>query len=441
MESATANEGTCNAPAGADRSGLPAESAARGRPEGSPAAGGRSRNVWRRLRVVLSLGLLGAAIGLVATEGASFARAGALLGRVDGRWVAVAVGAETGSMLALGCLQQRLLAAGGARLRLRTMVAITPAGNAFTGTLPGGVAWAAAWLYEQLGQRGVPRFLRVWMFLVAGAVSSFALFLLIATGVETAGPTGPTASLRLLAVLLALIPVATAGVAAAARLAPVRRRAARLAAMVESRAPGARRLLAVQRGLAGRLDAVHLGRRGWAMALALALANWLLDCLVVVASMEALGVTVPWSAILVVYGLTQISASLPLTPGGIGVVAGSLAALLHAYGVPVTSALAVVLLYRIVSFWGLVPIGWATWSVVDFGSRRGRRAARRPVLAGRGAAAHPAPSASASVGPPTRSASGGSPPDEGSTLAEGSTHPDRREPVAAGAGGGWRDGR
>jgi hypothetical protein len=47
-----------------------------------------------------------------------------------------------------------------------------------------------------------------------------------------------------------------------------------------------------------------------------------------VACILAFGGGVPWRGVLVAYGLTQLAASLPITPGGIGVVEASLAALL-----------------------------------------------------------------------------------------------------------------
>lgn len=59
-----------------------------------------------------------------------------------------------------------------ALLAVGTMVSITTAANPVTGTLPGGVGWAAAWPYDQLGTRRVPRFVRVRVFLVAGGVSA-----------------------------------------------------------------------------------------------------------------------------------------------------------------------------------------------------------------------------------------------------------------------------
>jgi hypothetical protein len=77
--------------------------------------------------------------------------------------------------------------------------------------------------------------------------------------------------------------------------------------------------------------------------------------------------------VLVAYALAQISATLPITPGGIGVVEGSLTFALIAYGQDPTQAVAIVLLYRIVSFWGVVPLGWASWAYLGLQQRRGRR--------------------------------------------------------------------
>ena len=94
--------------------------------------------------------------------------------------------------------------------------------------------------------------------------------------------------------------------------------------------------------------------------------------------MEALGVRVPWRGILVVYALTQVAASLPITPGGFGVVEASMTALLIAYGTRSTSALAVVLLYRVVSFWGLVPVGWGAWLGLELAIRGGLRHKAHP---------------------------------------------------------------
>src|SRR5438270_17961 len=111
----------------------------------------------------------------------------------------------------------------------------------------------------------------------------------------------------------------------------------------------------------------------WAEAFGLALLNWLESCACLVACILAVHGHVPWRGILVAYALTQVLASIPLTPGGIGVVEGGLTALLVAYGMPTQVALASVLLFRVVSFWGLVPIGWMAWAALTLPGRAAER--------------------------------------------------------------------
>jgi uncharacterized membrane protein YbhN (UPF0104 family) len=257
------------------------------------------------------------------------------------------------------------------------MVEITLAGNALSTTLPGGAAWSATWVYEQLRRRGADKVLAGWAILVAGALSSFAVFVILAIGAWVAGSHGPVAHLRWVAAGLAAIPVVVvvAGIAAR-RSSRVRQVLLVSWARTSERVAPARWVGTLVGKTVASLGLVRPGVFGWAEAFGLALANWLCDCLCLIACTKALAVPVPWGGILVAYGLTQVAASFPVTPGGIGVVEGSLAALLVAYGTRPTAAVAVVLLYRLVSFWGLAPIGWGAWAGTELALRHGLR--RRP---------------------------------------------------------------
>jgi len=215
--------------------------------------------------------------------------------------------------------------------------------------------------------------------LVAGALSSFAVFVILAVGAWVAGSRGPVSSLRWLAAGLAAIPLlVAAGWYLARRSNRVRRIFSSSWSAMARRVPPAAALGRLVRKTLDSFEMVHPGILGWAEAFGLAMANWLFDCLCLLACTEALGVPVPWRGILVIYGLTQVAASLPITPGGIGVVEGSMTALLIAYGVHPTGAVAVVLLYRIVSFWGLAPIGWTAWAGLELALRHGLRNSPHP---------------------------------------------------------------
>jgi putative heme transporter len=286
-------------------------------------------------------------------------------------WLVAACVAQAASMVIFARLQRWLLRCGGVRVRLRDMVEITLAGNALSTSLPGGAAWAAGWVWGQLRRRSVERVLAGWVVLVAGALSSFALFLLVAVGAEIAGGKGPVASLRWVTralVFLALL--IGAAVFALTRYESLQRRWAARSAASEGREGWVARAVRGVNHLGHEVRIVTPTPKAWAEAFALALGNWGADLATLVFCIWAVHASVPWRGVVVAYALTQISASIPITPGGLAVVEASLATLLVAYGMNTATAVTVVVLYRLISFWILVPIGWAAWGLLELNQRR-----------------------------------------------------------------------
>lgn len=339
-----------------------------------------TRPRWQVLgKRVFTLGIIGGAVWAGYDHRSEVSAAGSMLSHLQVGWLLLAIAFEIGSMIVFARMQRWLLRAGGVHVPLGTMVEIALAGNAMSTSLPGGPAWSATWAFGQLRRRGANRTLAGWVIVVAGALSSFAVFVIVAAGAFVAGNSGPFAHLRWLAGVLAAIPIVVAvGLEAARHSSRVDMSFAELWKAVSARLRPARAVGRLVARTSKNLGLVRPGLAGWAEAFGLALANWLYDAATLVACIEALGVRVPWHAILIIYGFTQISASLPITPGGLGVVEASMAALLVAYGTPSTTALAVVLLYRIVSFWGLVPIGWAVWFGLELANRGGVRHRSHP---------------------------------------------------------------
>jgi uncharacterized protein (TIRG00374 family) len=118
------------------------------------------------------------------------------------------------------------------------------------------------------------------------------------------------------------------------------------------------------------INSVTPSRREWASATIMALGNWVLDLACLIAAFLAVGAPVPWRPLLLAYGAAQLAANLPITPGGLGVVEGSLTIALVAYGGGRDSTVAAVLLYRLISYWALLPIGWMSWAVLTWTTRR-----------------------------------------------------------------------
>src|SRR5205807_10462571 len=110
-------------------------------------------------------------------------------------------------------------------------------------------------------------------------------------------------------------------------------------------------------------------RRDWLVGAAMAMANWVFDLICLIVAFLAVHSEVPWRGLILAYGAAQLATNLPITPGGLGVVEGSLTIALVAYGGAEASTVAAVLLYRIMNFWAPLPIGWATWGALMVKSR------------------------------------------------------------------------
>jgi hypothetical protein len=85
-------------------------------------------------------------------------------------WLSLAVFSEFASMAAVARSQRRLLRAGGARLPLGSVMAVTNAGNAVSVSLPGaGPQIGAAFSFRQFGRRGVDSAVVAWALAVSGS--------------------------------------------------------------------------------------------------------------------------------------------------------------------------------------------------------------------------------------------------------------------------------
>ncbi len=76
------------------------------------------------------------------------------------------------------------------------------------------------------------------------------------------------------------------------------------------------------------------------------------------ASLRAVGGSLPLASIAVVYLTGSAVGSMVPTPGGLGAVEAALSAGLSAAGLPGATAVSTVLLFRTLTFWLPVPLGW-----------------------------------------------------------------------------------
>jgi len=341
---------------------------------------------WLVARLLVLVAVLAFVIRTVAVHRVELAAAGSRLAHVRPGWLAVAVLVEVVSYYAYAQGQRLVLAAGGGRVGLGPLTALAAAAQATAYCVPGGLATSSTVTIVVLRRRGVDDALAAWSQVVTSAlyIGALALLTLLGAGVALGARDVPGLGTAVTGGLLLLGLVV--GGAVAARLPGVRRRLRRLAAGAGGRlVPGDG---GTSRVAGWRLAAARLGRELLALRLPgrtaaaaglLVASSWLADAGCLLAAFGAVGAAPPWRGVLLCYCAAALVAALPVLPGGVGVVEGGLTVALVAYGSAPGPALAAVLLYRLLSFWALLPVGGAAYLLL-----RGAGAGSpvRPVSAG-----------------------------------------------------------
>ncbi|HEX9063485.1 MAG TPA: YbhN family protein [Streptosporangiaceae bacterium] len=332
----------------------------------------------RNLREVLRY-VIGVAIGLLVLvllfgKRAELQAAAHQLGHADPVWIAAAVASESVSLLAFALLQRRALRLSGARLGLGGLYAVTLANDAIANTVPGEPAVSSAYRYRYYRRHGAAAPSAGWTIftvIVAQAVGMSVVLLLgvlVALAASAAGGGG-----RHTGVAVAGLVIVLASGAVLVRRDLVLRLAA-------AAARGLRRITGGRSdGVIARIEAtlhrmreIPLSARSTAGVVLLATAVWGANFGTLLCAFRAVHGSVPWSGVLLAYGVAEVAGNLPIVPGGIGIIEGSLAVVLVAYGARHSDALAATLAFRIVSFWLAIAIGWLTVALLARHSRRSR---------------------------------------------------------------------
>jgi uncharacterized protein (TIRG00374 family) len=307
-----------------------------------------------------------------------------VLGHLRWWWLLPALIAEAASEVSFVAVQTRLLGAGGLHPRLGPLVGLTLASQAMANSVPGGPAVAAVYGFRWYRRFGADDTLASWALIGATVFAALSLALLAAIGLVLAAELG--ASLDLVPAVLGVLAVtALLGVLFVYErpLEAVVRRGLRTSHRLVGRPRGDQESHVV--AVLDRLSRVRLGSHRALEVVGLGFLNWLFDCTCFGLAFLAIGSTVPWKGLLLAYGAGQLAANLPITPGGLGTVEGSITIALSYFGGGTAADIAAVLVYRLVSFWLVLVVGWGSWGGLAWGVRRGRwaRSARHaPVQAG-----------------------------------------------------------
>jgi hypothetical protein len=290
--------------------------------------------------------------------------------RLNGAWVVPAIALAGVSLLTAALQQRRVLRAAGLQLPVRSMMAITLAGNAMSVTLPlAGSTAGTAFTYMQLKRRGADVPTATWTLATCGIISTTVLAVVLGVGAGVTGD-GATSVLGAVAVLLGIVPIGVLLISL--RSAMVRAHAERIAERVINRlhrtkhAADGLNPVVVSRAFE-RMARFRVGWRAGVAASVYSAVNWVTDVACLAVCVSALGVPVPWTHLVIVYGATLGAASLSFTPAGIGIVESAIAVALTQSGVPTSAAIVAALLYRAVSCWLALGVGWVSYAVMRQG--------------------------------------------------------------------------
>jgi hypothetical protein len=326
---------------------------------------------WPAARIAIGFGLIAAAAWVLSSKGSELSGFTTVFSTMNWWVVPPAFLLEILSYACFAMMQRELLLAGHLRPPFWTLFKLTFGSQALTNSLPVGNALATVYGFRWFRRFGADSTLAIWALAGTLIASLVSLSLVAALGLALATNAG--ASLDLVPVLIGVLAVALAIGSLFVYERPLHvvvTGLLRLSVALTRRPRGDTheqigRIMAWMTAV--RLSWGQIGR-----AVAWGSTNWLLDCAAFALMFTAIHAPIPWDGLLLAYGAGQLAATLPITPGGLGVVEGSLTIALVAFGGQVSSTTDAVLLYRLISFWFILVLGWLLIGEMALEVRRGR---------------------------------------------------------------------
>lgn len=292
-----------------------------------------------------------------------------VLAHVDPWALVLAVGLEVASLLAYAELSRSVFAPNAPSRSV--LLRINMSSLALSHVVPGGTAPGGALAYRLLTEEDVPGSIAAFGLATQGMGSAVVLNLLTWIALVISIPLSgynriygfaALASVFLLLAFFGTVALVTRG----QRHADAWLR--RLAVHIPFVTPD--RISALLENVADRITLLTTNQPLLWRATAWAAANWLLDVASLWVFLLAFHRAVSPIDLLVAYGVANILAVIPITPGGLGVVEATLIGLLTGFGVPAVVASFGVLAWRLVNFWLPIPIGGGCYLTLRTRRRR-----------------------------------------------------------------------
>ncbi|MEO5833650.1 MAG: lysylphosphatidylglycerol synthase transmembrane domain-containing protein [Nakamurella sp.] len=293
-------------------------------------------------------------------------------------WVLVGAIAMFISIFAFAEQQRQLLAAFDTRISRKRITVITYGGTALTNSLPAGAAVSAGYSFTQYRAGGANRSTAATVMVLSGLLSIGSLAVMYFAVIGAATGTAFITLLQTNPVVFGVIGLTVLGLVAVYVRRRIKGRPEHLADRptpkldrFERRYP---KLGALARDGLETLRQARLVRLKYlTIAIGWSLLKWATEAVCLLASCWAFNIETDLVKLSVVYLSVQLVRQVPFTPGGIGLVEAALLAGLVSAGAAHGAAAAAVVVYRLISAWLIIPIGFAL--VANLKRHDARRAA------------------------------------------------------------------
>lgn len=296
---------------------------------------------------------------------------------VDPVFVVLAIGCQLAAWSGYALLTRACLGEGGRQLSFGRMVRIQMSTKAFGNLVPGGAVAGPGLGYRLLTRSGVSGREAGFALGTAALGSAVVLNLLLWIGLVVSLPLRGFSPLYVLAALFGVLTMAVGAVIVVGLMEgksgyerPVRWIAVRLRRDPEAAS-------ALVRNVGVRLQTLSRDRRLLRRVAINSACNWLLDAASLWFFLQAFDQHLGVDALLISFGIANVLAAIPVSPGGLGIVDWSYLTTLVGFGVPVDTARLGVASYRSAQYLLPILIGLVLYTSLNYGPLSIDRTARR----------------------------------------------------------------
>lgn len=272
-------------------------------------------------------------------------------------WVAACILAQAASMSSFGRVQKVLLGAAGVKISQLKSLSVIYASTAMSLTLPAGQVFSTAFTYRRTRRWGASPVVASWQVAMSGVLAAAGLAVLGIGGALFVGTAvNPFTIVFTVLGLVAMLFVGRYVASHPDSLEDLGRWALRGYNWVRSKPE--EQGLERWRAIIKQLESVKMSNRHTAEAFGWSFYNWVADIACLGFACLAVGAEPGLAGLAIAYAAAKAVGAIPLAPGGLVFVEGTLIAALAASGMTSSKAVAAVLVYRFISFILVAIVGW-----------------------------------------------------------------------------------